>query len=108
MFRPLITKQPAKVDDLPKNAGVIFMHIIICMFFCFLCFISFVLPTRHHTPTDDIKMKTKLIPTPINFMIFAILHFYNFTLVTDTTVQNNDEISLHFKPMRLIFTNYSV
>ena len=26
--------------------------------------------------------------------IFAILHFYNFTLVTDTTVQNNDyEIS---------------
>jgi len=36
-------------------------------------------------------------------MIFAILHFYNFILVTDTIVQNNDEISLHFKPMRLIF-----
>jgi hypothetical protein len=35
-------------------------------------------------------------------MIFAILHFYNFVLVIDTTVQNNDEISLHFKPMRLI------
>jgi len=41
-------------------------------------------------------------------MIFAILHFYNFMLVIDTTVQNNDEISLHFKPMRLIFMNYSV
>jgi hypothetical protein len=42
-------------------------------------------------------------------MIFAILHFYNFTLAIDTAVQNNDnEISLHFKPMGLIFMNYSV
>jgi hypothetical protein len=42
-------------------------------------------------------------------MIFAILHFYNFVLVTDTTVQNYDnEISLHFKPIGLIFMNYSV
>jgi hypothetical protein len=42
-------------------------------------------------------------------MIFAILHFYNLILVIDTTVQNNDdEISLHFKPMKLIFMNYSV
>jgi hypothetical protein len=41
-------------------------------------------------------------------MKFEILHFYNFILVIDTTVQNNDEISLHFKPMRLIFINYSV
>jgi len=33
-------------------------------------------------------------------MIFAILHFYNFILVIDTTVQNNDkEISLHFNPL---------
>ena len=33
----------------------------------------------------------------------------SFTLVIDTTVQNNDNgISLHFKPMRLIFMNYSV
>ena len=41
--------------------------------------------------------------------IFAILHFYNFILVIYTTVQNNDnEISLHFKPMRLILVNYSV
>jgi len=40
-------------------------------------------------------------------MIFAILHFYNFTLVIDTTVQNN-KISLYFKTMRLIFMNYSV
>jgi len=41
-------------------------------------------------------------------MIFAILYFYNFMLVVDTIVQNNDEISLHFKLMRLIFMNYSV
>ena len=39
-------------------------------------------------------------------MIFAILYAYNFILVIETTVQNNDnEISLHFKPMRLIFMN---
>jgi len=50
----------------------------------------------------------KIVPNTDNFMIFAILHFYSFTLVTDTTVQNNDnEISLHFKPMRFIFMNYS-
>jgi len=42
-------------------------------------------------------------------MIFAILHFYNFMLFIDNTVQNNDnEISLHFNPIRLIFMNYSV
>jgi hypothetical protein len=42
-------------------------------------------------------------------MIFVILHFYNFILVTDTIVLNDDkEISLHFKPVRLIFMNYSV
>jgi hypothetical protein len=43
------------------------------------------------------------------FMLFAILYFYNFILVIDTLVQNNDnEISLHFEPMRLIFMNYNV
>jgi hypothetical protein len=43
-------------------------------------------------------------------LVVVILHgIYNFILVTDTTVQNNDnEISLHFKRMRLIFMNYSV
>jgi hypothetical protein len=51
----------------------------------------------------------EIVPNTDNFMIFAILHFYNFTLVIDTTVQNNDnEISLHFNAMRLIFMNYSV
>ena len=51
----------------------------------------------------------KIDPNTNNFMIFAILHFYSFTLVIDTTVQNNDnDISLHFKPMRLIFVNYGV
>ena len=48
----------------------------------------------------------KIVPNTDNFMIFAILYFYNFTLVTDITVQNNNEISLHLKPMRLM--NYSV
>ena len=48
-------------------------------------------------------------PNTDNFMTFAILYFYSFILVIDTTVQNNDnEISLHFKPLRLIFVNYSV
>ena len=85
------------------------------MFLCFLCFNSFLLPTRHHTPTDNYKqMKTKLIPTLsilwyLKFYVFTILHFYNFTLVIDTTVQNNDnEISLHFKPMIVLYVNYSV
>jgi len=42
-------------------------------------------------------------------MIFAILHFSSFILVIDTTVQNNDnEVSLHFNPMRLVFMNSSV
>ena len=51
----------------------------------------------------------KIVLNTDNFMIFTILHFYNFILVIDTTVQNNDnEISLYFKPMTLIFMNYSV
>jgi len=42
-------------------------------------------------------------------MIFAILYLCSFILVIDTTVQNNDnKILLHFKPVRLIFMNYSV
>jgi hypothetical protein len=53
--------------------------------------------------------KDKIVPNTDNFMILAILHFCNFILVVDTAVQNTDnEISLHFKPMRLIFMNYSV
>jgi hypothetical protein len=47
--------------------------------------------------------------TLIIYDICKFLHFYNFILVVDTAVQNNDnEISLHFKPMRPIFMNYSV
>ena len=50
-----------------------------------------------------------MFPNTDNFMVFAILYFYNFTLVIDTTVQNNDnEISLHFKPMIVLYVNYSV
>jgi hypothetical protein len=50
----------------------------------------------------------KIVPNTDNFMIFAILYFYNFILVIDANVKNNDEILLHFKPMRLIFMNYSL
>jgi hypothetical protein len=42
------------------------------------------------------------------YVLCKILHFYNFMLVIDTIVQNYEEISLHSKPMRLIFMNYSV
>jgi hypothetical protein len=50
----------------------------------------------------------KLVPNTDNF-IFAGLYYYNFIPVIDTTVQSNDsENSLHFKPMGLIFMNYSV
>jgi hypothetical protein len=53
--------------------------------------------------------ENKIVPNIDNFMIFAILYFYNFILVVDTTVQNNNnEISLYFRPMRLIFMNYAV
>jgi hypothetical protein len=54
------------------------------------------------------KNADKIVPNTDNFTIFAILHFYNFILVMDTTIQNNNEMSLYFKPMRLIFMNYSV
>ena len=38
-----------------------------------------------------------------------VLYFYNFMLVIDTTVQNNDnEISLHVEPMNLILVHYSI
>ena len=53
--------------------------------------------------------KDKIDPNTDNFIIFAILYFYNFILVIDTTVQNNDnEISLYFKPVTIVLMNYSV
>jgi hypothetical protein len=62
-------------------------------------------PYTHHQRYIN---EDKIDPNTDNF-IFAILYFYNFILVIDTTVQNNvNEISLHFKPMILIFMNYSV
>jgi hypothetical protein len=47
--------------------------------FMFLCFNSFVLPTRHHTPAEnDIQMKTKFFPILIIYDIcnFAFFKFY--------------------------------
>ena len=66
-------------------------------------FIYCVSYTPPYTHRQQYINKDKIVPNTDNFMIFAILHFYNFILVIDTTVQNNDnEISLHFKPMRLV------
>jgi hypothetical protein len=65
--------------------------------------------TPPYTHRQRYVNEDKIVLNTDNFMIFAILHIYNFILVVDTTVQNNDnEISLHFKPMGLIFMNYSV
>jgi hypothetical protein len=62
-----------------------------------------------YTHRQRYRNEDKIDPNTNNFMIFAILYFLNFILVIDTTVQNNDnEISLHFKPIRLIFMNYRV
>jgi hypothetical protein len=62
-----------------------------------------------YTHRQQYIKEDKIYPNNDNFMIFAILHFYNFTLAMDTTAQNNDnEISLHFKSKKLIFMNYSV
>jgi len=61
-----------------------------------------------YTHWQQYTNEDKIDPNTDNF-IFVILHFYNFILVIDTTVQNNDnETLLHFKAMRLIFMNYSV
>jgi hypothetical protein len=62
-----------------------------------------------HPPTKRYINEDKIVSNTDNFMIFAIIHFYNFILVIDTILQNNDnEISLHFKPMKLIFINYNI
>jgi hypothetical protein len=77
--------------------------------YVFLCFNNFVAYTPPYTHRQRYINKDKIVPNADNFMIFAILHFYNFIPVTDTTVQINDnKISLHFKPMRLIFISYNV
>jgi hypothetical protein len=62
-----------------------------------------------YTHQQQYIFEDKIDPNADNFMIFAISYFYNFILVIDTTVQNNhNEILLHFKPIKLIFMNYSV
>jgi hypothetical protein len=50
----------------------------------------------HHQVTGK---QYKIVPNTDNIMILAISHFYNFILVIDTTVQNNDnEISCILSP----------
>ena len=43
-------------------------------------------------------------------MIFAILHFYNFILVIDTTVQNNDNetYQTHFYELQCLGSSDSI
>ena len=79
----------------------------LCYFFVYkqLC-VTYTPPYPHRQLYIN---EDKIDPNTDNFMIFAIFYIYNLILVIDTTVQNNNkEISLHFKPVRLIFMNYSV
>ena len=77
--------------------------------FVFLYFNIYAAYTPPYTHRERYINEDKIVPNTDNFTIFAILHFYNFILVIDTTVRNNDnEISLHFESMRLNFINYSV
>jgi len=79
------------------------------MFLCFMFQQLCVACTPPYTHRQRYINEDKIDPNTDNSIIFAILYFYNFILVIDTTVQNNNnEISLHFKPMKLIFMNYSV
>jgi hypothetical protein len=58
---------------------------------------------------DGIYNEYKIVRNSDNLWYLQFLHFYDFVQVIDTNVQNNDnEISLYFKPMRLIFMNSSV
>ena len=43
-------------------------------------------------------------------LVVVILYssIYNQYKIVNTVQNNNNEISLHFKPMKLIFMNYSV
>ena len=91
---------PCIIIYMSTNSNVFMFFYVLRALFCIHATI--------HPPTTIYKWRQNC-SQHWQFTIFAILHCYNFTLVTDTAVQNNDnEISLHFKPMRLIFMNYSV
>ena len=71
----------------------------------------FVLPTKLHDITSRKTVAFAKTSNSVNIIDWSnrVCTSLYFILVIDTTVQNNDnEISLHFKPMRLIFMNYSV
>ena len=60
----------------------------------------------HKNESHKLKIQRDLVVILYGICNFTFLQFYT---GIDTTVQNNDnEISLHFKPMRLIFMNCSV
>jgi hypothetical protein len=97
----------------PRRLNFVHWRLICIVYIGYIVYV-YVLTTLYclhatiHPQTRYIN-EDKILPNTDNFMIFAILHFYNFILVVNTTVQNNDnEISLHFKPMRLIFMNYGI
>ena len=64
--------------------------------------------------SKDSQVKTQLVLWIfILFKVTTCFGLYHEAIIVvfilyGTTVQNNDEISLHFKPMKLIFMNYSV
>jgi len=57
--------------------------------FCFFMFkqicVSYMPPYTHRQRYVN---EDKIVPNTDNFMIFAILYFYNFILVADTTVRD--------------------
>jgi len=53
-------------------------------------------------------MQLDLVVVILYGSIYTSIISLQFYTGIDTNVQNNDEISLHCKPMRLIFMNYSV
>ena len=69
------------------------------------CFLYLFLYVSHHflfvlTHRQRYINEDKIVLNTDNFMIFTIIYFYNFMLVIDSTVQNNDnEISLHFNSL---------
>jgi hypothetical protein len=76
------------------------------MFFMFyqLC-VAYMPPYTHQQRYIN---EDKIVPNTDNCMLSAFIVFLQFYTGIDTAVQNNDEILLHFRPMRLIFINYSV
>jgi len=56
----------------------------------------------HKSESHRLKMQRDLV------VVILYSSIYNQYKIVNTVQNNNNEISLHFKPMKLIFMNYSV